>query len=104
MQHSFTYILKPVSHLHQIPRPRHKKQSDYLVKRSSFTLIALVWLEIGLCGGRNWPYRNQALGVTYVALIEVFVEFLKYTALSAQAVTHVSVMREAYGHDYGCRS
>ena len=36
-------------------------QSDYVVEQSSFTLIALFWLEIGRCRGRNWPYGNQAL-------------------------------------------
>ena len=53
-------LLKPGFHLHQTPRPRHKTQSDYVIEQSSFTLIALFWLEIGLCRGRNWPYGNQA--------------------------------------------
>ena len=42
--------------------------------------------------------------VRYVAPIEFFVEFLQYTALSAQPATHVAVMREAYSHHYGCQS
>ena len=33
-----------------------QKQSDYKVDKSSFTLIALFWLEIG----RNWLNQNQA--------------------------------------------
>ena len=31
-----------------------QKQSDYKVEQSSFMLIALFWLEIGRCRGRNW--------------------------------------------------
>ena len=34
-----------------------QKQSDYRVEQSSFTLIALFWLQIGRCRGcrgRNW--------------------------------------------------
>ena len=38
-----------------------QKQSDYTVGQSSFTLIALFWLEIGRCRGRNWLNGNQAL-------------------------------------------
>ena len=37
-----------------------QKQSDYKVEQSSFTLIALFWLEIGRCRGRNWLNGNQA--------------------------------------------
>ena len=48
-------VVKPGFHLQQTPRPRHKTQSDYVVEQSSFTLIALFWLEIGRCRGRNWP-------------------------------------------------
>ena len=51
----------PGFHLQQTPRPRHKTQSDYVLEQSSFTLIALFWLEIGRCRGRNWLYGNQAL-------------------------------------------
>ena len=57
----FTTVLKPGFHLQQTPRPRHKKQSDYVVKQSSFPLIALFWVKIGRCRGRNWLYGNQAL-------------------------------------------
>ena len=53
--------VKPGFHLQQTPRPRHKKQSDYLVEQSSFLLIALCWLKISRCRGRNWFYGNQAL-------------------------------------------
>ena len=54
-------IVKPGFHLQQTPRPRHKKHSDYVVEQSSFPLIALFWLKIGGCRGRNWLYGNQAL-------------------------------------------
>ena len=49
---------------------------------------------------------HEPLGVRYVRIapIEFFVEFLQYTALSAQPATHVAVMREAYSHHYGCQS
>ena len=53
--------IKPGFHLQQTPRPRHKKQSDYKVEQSSFPLIALFWLKIGRCRGRNWLYGNQDL-------------------------------------------
>ena len=35
---------------------------------------------------------------------DFFTQFLQYTALSTQPATHVAVMREAYGHHYGCQS
>ena len=54
--------LKPGFHLQQTPRPRHKKQNDYVVEQSSFPLIALFFLKIGRCRGRNWLYGNHALG------------------------------------------
>ena len=54
------HSLKPGFHLQQFRRPRHKRQSDYVLGQSSFTLIALFWLEIGHCRGRNWRYGNQA--------------------------------------------
>ena len=38
-----------------------QKQSDYKVEQSSFTLIALFWLEIGRCRGRDWLNGNQAI-------------------------------------------
>ena len=53
-------ILKPSFHLQQTPRPRHKKQSDYVLEQSSFPLIALFRLNIGRCLGRNWLNGNQA--------------------------------------------
>ena len=53
-------FLIPGFHLPQTPRPRHKKQSDYMVEQSSFPLIALFWLINGRCRGRNWLYGNQA--------------------------------------------
>ena len=52
---------KPGFHLQQTPRPRHKKQSGYVVEQSSFPLLALFWLKIGRCRGRNWLNGNQAL-------------------------------------------
>ena len=33
-----------------------------MVEQSSFPLIALFWLKIGRCRGRNWLNGNQALG------------------------------------------
>ena len=45
---------KPGFHSKPTPRPRHKKQSDYVVGKSSLPLIALFWLKIGRCRGRNW--------------------------------------------------
>ena len=47
-------MFKPGFHLRQTPRPRHKKQSDYVLEQSSLPLIALFWLKIGRCRGRNW--------------------------------------------------
>ena len=55
-----SFTVKPGFHLQQTPRPRHKKQSDYVVEQSSFPLIALFWLKIGRCRGRNWLNGNQA--------------------------------------------
>ena len=48
-----TETLKPGFHLQQTPRQRLKKQSDSVVEQSSFALIALSWLKIGRCRGRN---------------------------------------------------
>ena len=45
-----------------------QKQSDYKVEQSSFTLIALFWLEIGRCRGRNWLNGNQALSPVLISL------------------------------------
>ena len=44
-----------------------QKQSDYRVEQSSFTLIALFWLEIGRCRSRNWLNGNQIYGAYFVA-------------------------------------
>ena len=52
--------IKPGFHLQQTPRPRHKKQSDYVLEQSSFPLIALFLLKIGRSRDRNWLYGNQA--------------------------------------------
>ena len=38
--HGRKHMLKPGFHLQQTPRPRHKKQSDYVLQQSSFPLIA----------------------------------------------------------------
>ena len=54
-------LTKSGFHLQQTQRPRRKKQSDYVVEQSSFPLIALFWLKIGRCRGRNWLNGNQAL-------------------------------------------
>ena len=55
---SFYANIKPGFHFQQTLRPRHKKQNDYVIERSSFPLIALFWLKIGCCRGRNWIDRN----------------------------------------------
>ena len=39
-----------------------QKQNDYKVEQPSFTLIALFYLKIGGCRGRNWLNGHQALG------------------------------------------
>ena len=59
-------IMKPGFHLQQTPWPRHKKQSYYVLELSSLPLIALFWLKIGRCRGRNRLYGNQALVTTKV--------------------------------------
>ena len=51
--------VRPGFHLQQTPRPRHKKQSDYVVEQSSLPLIALFWLKIGRCRGRNRLYGTR---------------------------------------------
>ena len=38
---TFSQVLSLVSITRQMPRPRHKKQSDYKLEQSFFTLIAL---------------------------------------------------------------
>ena len=42
---------KPGFHLQQTPRPRHNKQSDYVVEQSCFPLIDLFVPNIGRCHG-----------------------------------------------------
>ena len=46
--------LRPGFHYTTNATTTTQKQSDYEVEQSSFTLIALFWLEIGRCRGRNW--------------------------------------------------
>ena len=54
-------LLKPGFHLQQTPRPRHKKQSDYVLEQLSFPLIALFRLKIGRCRGRNWHFSQGGI-------------------------------------------
>ena len=42
-----------------------------MVEKSSFPLIALFWLKIGRCRGRNWLYGNQASPFSGRGLLEV---------------------------------
>ena len=58
---SLFHILKPGFHYTANATITTQKQSDYRVEQSSFTLMALFWLEIGRCRGRNWLNGNQAL-------------------------------------------
>ena len=55
--------LKPGFHYTANAITATQKQSDYKVEQSSFKLIALSWLEIGSCRGRNW----LKLGFHYTA-------------------------------------
>ena len=55
------WSLKPGFHCTANTTTTTQKQSDYRVEQSSFTPIALFWLEIGRCRGRNWLNGNQAL-------------------------------------------
>ena len=52
--------IKPGFHYTANATTTTSKQSDYKVEQSSFTLIALFWLKIGRCRGRNWLNGNQA--------------------------------------------
>ena len=52
--HFIIVILKPGFHYTTNATTTTQKQSDYKVDKSSFTLIALFWLEIGRCRGRKW--------------------------------------------------
>ena len=65
MLFSFAYflLLKPGFHYTTNATTTTQKQSDYKVEQSSFTLIALFWLENGRCRGRNWLNGNQALSI-----------------------------------------
>ena len=47
-----------------------QKQSDYVVERSSFPLIALVWLKIGRYRGQNRLYGNQAFGFLWQSVLK----------------------------------
>ena len=58
-----TYTLKLGFHYTGNATTTTQKQSDYKVEQSSFTLIALFWVEIGGCRGRNWLNGNQGLVV-----------------------------------------
>ena len=53
--------IKPGFHYTANATTTTQKQSDYKVEQSSFALIALFWLQIGRCRGRNWFNGNQAL-------------------------------------------
>ena len=46
--------IRPGFHYTTNATTKTQKQSDYKVEQSSFTLIALFWLESGRCRGRNW--------------------------------------------------
>ena len=54
-------IIRPGFHYTTNAKTTTQKQCDYRVVQSSFTPIALFWLEIGRCRGRNWLNGNQAL-------------------------------------------
>ena len=56
-----------------------QKQSDYKVEQSSFTLIALFWLEIGRCRGRNWLNGNQALCSFYHESLRTWIKTIVNT-------------------------
>ena len=58
-RHKNKMILKPGFHYTANAMTTTQKQSDYKVEQSSFTLIALFYLKIGGCRGRNWLNGNQ---------------------------------------------
>ena len=60
-QSSLRWTLRPGFHYTTNATTTTQKQSDYKVEQSSFTPIALFWLEIGRYRGRNWLNGNQAL-------------------------------------------
>ena len=49
----------------------------------------------------TWMFKSK---VRQNCANSIFIEFLQYTALSAQPATPLAVMREAYSHHYGCLS
>ena len=57
----FDLLVRPGFHYTTNATTTTQTQSDYKVEQSSFTLIALFWLKIGRCRGRNWLNGNQAL-------------------------------------------
>ena len=52
--HGLKHMLRPGFHNTTNATTTTQKQSDYKVEQSSFTLIALFYLEIGRCHGRSW--------------------------------------------------
>ena len=80
-------MLKPGFHYTANATTTTQKQSDYKVEQSSFTLIALFWLKIGRCRGRNWLNGNQALMVYFpirrslFKIIDAFSSWSKYPQL-----------------------
>ena len=48
--------------------------------------------------------QHSLHGTLGVVPIDIFTQFLQYTALSTQPFTHVAVMREAYSHHYRGKS
>ena len=100
---SYHGFLKPGFHLQQTPRPRHKTQSDYVIERSSFALIALFWLEIGRCCGRNWPYGNQALQYIYVTILNSTAVMLTKIKLRLKPHQHDTQLDSKYISDLNWR-
>ena len=58
--------LKPDFHYTANATTTTQKRSDYKVEQSSFTLIALFWVEIGRCRGRNWLKAWFPLGLVSI--------------------------------------
>ena len=58
-------FLKPGFHYVANATTTTQKQSDYKAEQSSFTLIALFWLEISRCHSRIWLNGNEALSVFF---------------------------------------
>ena len=55
--------VKPGFHLQQTPRPRHKKQSDYVVEHSSFPLTANCFVLT-----QNWSFSLSKLALSLVSI------------------------------------